>query len=89
MTFTSGSDTILVYSTSWCSDCHRTKHLLNEYGIDYTEIDVDRDEAGLAFVKKTNNGHRVVPTMVFPDGMILVEPSNSVLATKLGLILER
>ncbi|MCA9994694.1 MAG: mycoredoxin [Anaerolineales bacterium] len=76
---------IQMYTTSWCPDCHRAKYVLNEYGIAYAEIDVEQDEAGLAFVKQVNNGRRVVPTIVFPDGSILVEPSNHALANKLGI----
>ncbi len=89
MSFMNGNNKILVYSTSWCSDCQRTMFLFDEYGIDYEEIDVDEDPAGLAFVKKVNHGYRVVPTVVFPDGTIFVEPPNSAIATKLGLVLER
>lgn len=76
---------IRVYSTSWCPDCHRAKYILDEYGIAYVEIDVEQDEAGLALVKELNNGRRVVPTIIFPDGDILVEPANVTLATKLGI----
>ncbi len=79
---------ILVYGTSWCPDCHRTKYLLDEHGVDYVEIDVDRDPEGLAFVKRVNHGHRVVPTVVFPDGTIYVEPPNSAVVAKLGLVME-
>jgi mycoredoxin len=75
---------IVMYTTSWCPDCHRAKYLLDEYGIPYVAIDVEEDEAGLAFVRKVNNGNRVVPTIVFPDETILVEPSNAVLAEKVG-----
>lgn len=89
MTFFNGNDKILIYSTNWCSDCHRTRFFFDEYGIEYHEIDVDKDPDGLAFVKKVNKGHRVVPTVVFPDGTIFVEPPNSAVATKLGMILER
>lgn len=89
MTYARRSDVILAYTASWCADCHRTKFFLDEYGIDYIEIDVDEDADGLAFVKRANQGHRVVPTLVFPDGTIFVEPPNAALATKLGLILER
>jgi thioredoxin reductase (NADPH) len=39
----------------------------------------------MAYVEKVNNGLRSVPTMIFPDGDILVEPSNAALAQKLGL----
>ena len=75
---------IVMYTTSWCPDCHRAKYLLDEYGIPYAVIDVEEDEAGLAFVKKINNGKRVVPTILFPDENILVEPSNAALAKKVG-----
>lgn len=79
------SDKIVMYSTSWCPDCHRAKYILDEYGIEYVNIDVDKDEAGLAFVKQVNHGRRVVPTIVFPDKTILVEPSNQMLAEKIGV----
>ena len=82
---TTQNDKILMYTTSWCPDCHRAKYVLDEYGIEYDEIDVDLDEAGLAYVKQVNGGRRVVPTIQFPDGAILVEPSTAVLAEKLGL----
>ena len=35
--------------------------------------------------KEFNQGMRRIPTIVFPDGEILVEPSNAELAKKLGL----
>lgn len=76
---------IVMYSTNWCSDCHRAKYLLDEYGITYENIDVEQSEDGMAFVKEVNGGRRVVPTILFPDGSILVEPSNKVLADKVGI----
>jgi len=76
---------ILIYTTSWCSDCHRAKYLLDEYGILYISIDVEENAEGMAFVKQVNNGKRVVPTIVFPDKTILVEPSNARLAEKVGV----
>lgn len=76
---------IIMYSTGWCPDCHRAKYFLDEHGVDYREIDVDEDEEGMMFVKRINGGRRVVPTIVFPDGQIFVEPSNAALAAKLGI----
>ena len=43
------------------------------------------DEAALLFVMELNGGRWVVPTIVFPDGTVLVEPSNSALAAKLNV----
>jgi len=76
---------IVIYTTSWCPDCHRTKYFLDEHGIEYINIDVEEDAEGMSFVREVNNGHRVVPTVVFPDGSILVEPPDSAMAAKLGL----
>lgn len=76
---------IVMYTTSWCADCHRAKHLLDEYGIAYAEHDVEQDGVAMDFVKRVNGGRRVVPTIVFADGSILVEPSTSILAEKIGV----
>ena len=80
-------ETIVMYTTSWCPDCHRAKFLLDEYGIVYEEIDVETDPAARAFVRQVNGGQQVVPTILFPDGSILVEPTTAVLAEKVGISL--
>lgn len=76
---------IIVYGTTWCYDTFRAKKILDKNNIPYTWIDIDKDMEGRSFVEKTNNGYRSVPTIVFPDGSILVEPSNDELSIKLGL----
>jgi thioredoxin reductase (NADPH) len=76
---------ILVYGTPWCSDCKRAKKFLGEQRVHYDWVDVEQDEAGLAFIEKVNKGKRITPTIVFSDQSVLVEPSNAELATKLGL----
>jgi glutaredoxin len=48
-------------------------------------VDIDQDPEGREYVMKVNDGSRSVPTIVFPDGSILVEPSNAELAEKLGI----
>jgi mycoredoxin len=37
-------------------------------------------------VQRVNHGYRSVPTIVFPDGSLLVEPSNAELERKLDEI---
>lgn len=76
---------IVMYTTSWCSDCYRAKYLLDEHGIPYVNIDVEENPEAMAFVKQVNNGNRAVPTIVFPDSSILVEPSSAILAQKVGI----
>jgi thioredoxin reductase (NADPH) len=79
------SDQIVVYSTVWCPDCKRAKRFFGEQRVPYVNIDIEQDPEAMAFVEKTNKGLRIIPTIVFPDGAILVEPSNAELAEKLGL----
>ncbi|RPJ49712.1 MAG: FAD-dependent oxidoreductase [Chloroflexi bacterium] len=76
---------ILVYSTTWCPDCKRAKKFFGEQRVPYFNIDIETDAEAMAYVERINNGKRIVPTIVFPDGDILVEPSNAQLAAKMGL----
>ena len=76
---------ITVYSTVWCPDCKRAKRFFAEQRVSYVNIDIEQDAEAMAFVERANNGMRSIPTIVFPDGSILVEPSNAQLAEKLGL----
>ncbi len=78
-------DQIIIYSTTWCSDCKRAKKFFGEQRISYTNIDIEENPEFVEVVEKINAGKRSVPTIVFPDGSVLVEPSNAQLAEKLGL----
>ncbi len=73
---------IVMYTTSWCGDCRRAKKWLNEHAVAYRDIDIDQDEAAAQVVMQINHGSRVIPTILFPDGSVLVEPSNRQLALK-------
>ncbi len=79
---------ITLYGATWCSDCKRAKQFFGEQRVHYNFVDVDANPEGLKFVEQANNGKHIIPTIVFDDGSILVEPSNAELATKLGLKME-
>ena len=76
---------IILYGTTWCPDCKRAKQFLGEQRIHYDWVDIEKDAVALAYVEEVNKGKRIIPTIVFPDGSILVEPTNAELAEKLGL----
>lgn len=76
------TDTITVYGASWCPDCRRAKQFFGAHRIAYEWIDITDNAEAVAFVEEVNHGSRRIPTIVFPDGDILVEPSNSALAEK-------
>ncbi len=76
---------ILFYCTSWCPDCRRARNVLDQNHIPYLVLDIEKDPEAKKMVERMNAGMRSVPTLVFPDGSILVEPSTRVLQQKLGL----
>ncbi|HEU0001721.1 MAG TPA: FAD-dependent oxidoreductase [Ktedonobacteraceae bacterium] len=76
---------IKLYGTNWCSDCKRSKKFLGEQRVHYEFIDIEEDMEGQAFVQKVQNGGMTIPTIVFDDGSLLIEPTNAELAAKLGL----
>lgn len=76
---------IQIYGASWCPDCRRAKRFLSDQRIPFGWHDVDQDAEGLKVVQERNHGNNVIPTIVFPDGSHLSEPTNEELADKLGL----
>ena len=78
-----GSSTeIIIYGTVWCFDSRRARSFFDKNNIPYTFIDIDKDPEAAAKVKDINKGFRSVPTILFPDGSILVEPSEKELQAK-------
>jgi glutaredoxin-like protein len=75
---------IKVYSTRWCPDCRRARQLLERHNIPFEWIDIEADAAAMEYVQRINGGYRSVPTLVFPDGSVLVEPSSAELEAKLA-----
>jgi thioredoxin reductase (NADPH) len=76
---------IIMYGAYWCQDCRRAKKFLGEQRVPYTWVDIEKDDAARQHVEQINHGKRIIPTILFPDGSILVEPSNAELAAKLGV----
>jgi thioredoxin reductase (NADPH) len=76
---------IQMYGAPWCPDCKRSKQFLAEQRVLYGWHDIDEDKEARAYVQQVNNGKQIIPTIIFPDGSVLVEPSNAELAGKLGI----
>ena len=74
-----------VYGAPWCPDCRRSKAFLSEHRIDYDWIDIDQDADALAYVEELQNGGRSIPTVILPDGGMLIEPSDEELAQALDV----
>ncbi len=76
---------ITVYATTWCSDCRFAKRWLDSHDIAYDYVNIEENEQAAMYVARVNNGARSVPTIIFPDGSVLVEPDARQLVTKFAL----
>jgi len=76
--------TVVVYSTTWCPDCRRAKKFFDKKKVPYIDVDIEKDEQGRDFIMKVNGGARTVPTIIFPDGKKLLEPSTKELQAKIA-----
>lgn len=76
---------VKVYATTWCGDCRMAKRWFDSHDIAYDYINIENDEEAAKFVMQVNSGMRSVPTIIFPDGSVLVEPSPRELAKKFSL----
>ena len=73
---------IIMYSTQYCSDCMRVKVFFEANGIPYERVLIEGNHEATEFVMKLNHGYKSVPTIIFPDGSVLVEPTWQELAEK-------
>jgi mycoredoxin len=74
---------ILMYTGTWCGDCRPAKRIFASFHLPFIEVNVEEDEQAAAFVLRLNRGMVSVPTILFPDGSWLVEPSARALEAKL------
>ena len=82
--YTTHPETIVVYSTTWCPDCRRSRAYMTSKKIDFLDVDIGKDNEAFMFVEKLTRRVRI-PTIVFPDGTFLIEPTDDELGQKLGL----
>ncbi|PRW63452.1 glutaredoxin family protein [Actinopolyspora mortivallis] len=55
---------VVVYARPGCPFCTRLRSGLRRYGVEYTEIDIWRDERAAATVRSLADGNETVPTVV-------------------------
>jgi mycoredoxin len=82
--YTSEPQEIVLYGKQWCNDCRRARAIFAKMNIQYIDIDIEEDAQGREFIRQINRGYESVPTIIFPDGSRLVEPSNNELTEKLA-----
>lgn len=75
--------TIIAYAHNGCPMWYPVRGMLQQADVDFEYINIHLDLAARERVKDINNGYESVPTLVFPDGSTLTEPSASELRKKL------
>jgi mycoredoxin len=78
------SGQLTMYTTPWCGFCRNLKRQLAREGIEVLEVDIERDQAAAEYVMSVNGGNQTVPTVVFPDGTALVNPSAAQVRDRLA-----
>jgi len=73
-----------MYSTPWCGYCFRLKGQLDREGIPFEMVDIEQTPQAADLVARINRGNQTVPTLVFPDGSSMTNPSLIQVKAKLS-----
>jgi len=75
---------VTIYSTPWCGPCRRLRDQLDRLDVAYDVVDIERDPSAADLVAAKNGGMHLVPTVVFPDGSALANPSGAAVKARLA-----
>lgn len=76
--------TIKLYAHATCPAIPSVIAMLKGANVAYDYINIHQDETAREFVREVNKGYESVPTLLFPDGSTLTEPSTGTLKNKLN-----
>ena len=65
---------IKIYTTSLSTDCDQAKEYLDDEGILYDEINIEKTPAAARFVEQVNGGRRIVPTFEIDGTAFSLKP---------------
>ena len=77
------TEKVIMYGTPTCPMVPPVRGVLNRAGAEFDYVNIAEDPDGRGQVMAINDGNASVPTLVFPDGSTLTEPSTAVLRQKL------
>lgn len=78
------SGELVMFTTTWCGYCVRLKRFLDREAIPYDEVNIEDDPDAASFVMSVNGGNRTVPTLRFPSGAALTNPSPAEVLAELS-----
>jgi mycoredoxin len=65
---------VTMFTTNWCGYCRRLKRQMEDEGIAFREVDLDRDASHDDRIRHATGGYRTVPTLEI-GGRLLVNPT--------------
>lgn len=68
-------DRLTIYSRPGCTDCTIANAVLKKFGVVFKEIDILNNPDAQKAMMDANGDIESVPTIVFRDGTVLVEPT--------------
>jgi glutaredoxin len=68
------TEPVIVYRRSWCEDSDAAVEYFNRQGIEYREVDIERDDAAGQGVKFVTGGHHITPTLVYRMQAMVMDP---------------
>jgi mycoredoxin len=74
---------IILYAHPACPSVYPVQGVLKQAEAEFEYINIYEDYAAREHVREINSGYESVPTLIFPDGSTLTEPSESQLRRKL------
>jgi mycoredoxin len=75
---------LTMYTTTWCAFCRRLKSQLAAEGIEMAEVNIEEEPGAAEYVMSVNGGNQTVPTVVFPDGSTMTNPSAAEVKQRLS-----
>jgi mycoredoxin len=79
------SEPIIFYKSTFCPHSWGVERFLKSNGVAVKLVNIDKDPQARQKVMAINRGYASVPTLVFPDGSQLTEPSFAEIRAKLGM----
>ena len=76
---------IRLAATLWSPAAHSIKEFLARHQIPYQWLDTDSNPKARELVEAQNQGALKIPTVFFPDGSVMVQPTITDLAAKIGM----
>ncbi len=77
------TEKVIMYGTPTCPGVPPVRGMLDRAQVSFEYVNIAEDPESRGKVMAINNGNASVPTLVFPDGSTLTEPSTAVLQKKL------